>query len=638
MSDTNIRLWPGWEIVRPLGEGSYGKVFEINRRNGNYLERSAMKILHVPESQAELDQFRMNGLTEENTERYLWRNVEKIRDEIGVMQQFVGYSNIVSYEDYLIQKQENGVGWDILIRMELLTPLQDYMKIHPFSEKEVLKLGLDISQALMICHGAGVIHRDIKPQNIFVNKQGFFKLGDFGISRSMPEQLGELSFKGTVSYMAPETFAMKGTDARSDIYSLALVLYRFLNGGKEPFLTSSGFTPEDLELARRRRLSGMPLPAPQFGSAGLQRVLAIALSPDPALRYQTAADFHAALKRVAEGKTVGIASSGPFVRITSLLRKLTDSAGAGRGDGLFKNRRLLIAIAAICVCVIAGVLFYYTYQAAHSTLSYRVSNEIEKVQMAMHTHQWEEATCTEPKTCSVCGKTEGEALGHKWKKATCEEPKICSVCGETEGEALGHKWKPATCTEPKTCSVCKKTEGIELGHDWRPATCIKPKTCRSCGKTEGVAMGHDWKEATYDTPKMCSRCKETQGNVKGYIPYYVLEQGNWAEKDFDEHDYSITPWVFDKEIKKCRKLRVGYGVEAKEGNPLGIYECWVRSHGKWKMIGTVDVKEEEKAFEATFIIKPPIDIDAILFEPQKSYRDGHLSWASIYEFYEAQGE
>ena len=79
-----------------------------------------------------------------------------------------------------------------------------------------------------------------------------------------------------------------------------------------------------------------------------------------------------------------------------------------------------------------------------------------------HEHKWTEATCTEPRTCTECGKTEGEPLGHKWKEATCTEAKTCSVCGETEGEPLGHKWKEATCTEAKTCSVCGETEGEPL--------------------------------------------------------------------------------------------------------------------------------------------------------------------------------
>ena len=105
-----------------------------------------------------------------------------------------------------------------------------------------------------------------------------------------------------------------------------------------------------------------------------------------------------------------------------------------------------------------------------------------------HEHTWIEPTCTEPRTCSECGKTEGEPLGHKWEDATCTEPKICIVCGETEGEPRGHKWKDATCTEPKICTVCGEIEGKALGHDWKAATYDAPKTCRRCGKTEGEPL------------------------------------------------------------------------------------------------------------------------------------------------------
>lgn len=100
-------------------------------------------------------------------------------------------------------------------------------------------------------------------------------------------------------------------------------------------------------------------------------------------------------------------------------------------------------------------------------------------------HDWQEADCLNPKTCTLCDKTEGEALGHDWQKATCENPKTCDTCGETEGEALGHTWQDATCTQPKTCSACKETEGEALGHTWEEATYDAPKTCSVCVITEG---------------------------------------------------------------------------------------------------------------------------------------------------------
>lgn len=104
-------------------------------------------------------------------------------------------------------------------------------------------------------------------------------------------------------------------------------------------------------------------------------------------------------------------------------------------------------------------------------------------------HDWEEATCTESKTCTKCGEKEGESLGHEWQEATCMEPKTCSRCNAIEGEALGHEWTEATCIEPKTCARCGVTEGGTSEHNWQNATYTEPKTCSVCGKTKGKPLG-----------------------------------------------------------------------------------------------------------------------------------------------------
>ena len=80
-------------------------------------------------------------------------------------------------------------------------------------------------------------------------------------------------------------------------------------------------------------------------------------------------------------------------------------------------------------------------------------------------HEWQDATCTSPRTCIKCGETEGEALGHEWQDATCTSPQICIKCGETEGEALGHEWQDATCTSPQICIKCGEIEGEALKHN-----------------------------------------------------------------------------------------------------------------------------------------------------------------------------
>ena len=108
---------------------------------------------------------------------------------------------------------------------------------------------------------------------------------------------------------------------------------------------------------------------------------------------------------------------------------------------------------------------------------------------------------------AACGECE-----HDWEKATCEEPKTCSECGETKGEAKGHDWVDATCEEPKTCSKCGETEGEPAEHVWTTATCEDASYCENCSHPNTDALGHDWEDATYDAPKTCSRCGETEGD------------------------------------------------------------------------------------------------------------------------------
>ncbi len=253
-----------------------------------------------------------------------------------------------------------------------------------------------------------------------------------------------------------------------------------------------------------------------------------------------------------------------------------------------------------------------------------------------HTHEWISATCTKPKTCRICGVTEGKASEHKWVDATCTAPRTCSECGLTEGEALGHKWKDATCTAPRTCSECGLTEGEALGHKWEDATCTQPRTCSVCKATDGEALGHDWIPATYDSPMTCERCGTTQGNVKGYVSSDELLKGAFGgEISFGV--FNTHAFEFENELKKCRKIVFGISIAESSGDPFGEYGVWGRSHGDWKRLGTLNVEAEGEVYYDTFIIDPAIDIDAIICLPVDD--PGHeVTWQSTFHFYEAQVE
>ena len=126
-----------------------------------------------------------------------------------------------------------------------------------------------------------------------------------------------------------------------------------------------------------------------------------------------------------------------------------------------------------------------------------------------HQHVWKEATCTEPKTCTECGETEGSPLGHTWAAATCTAPKTCTVCGATEGNPLEHTWVEATCTTPKTCSVCGETEGGLAEHDLNSTG-----KCRVCGEQVGFALNMS-NYGQYLKFKF-EQNKDVSGNITGF--------------------------------------------------------------------------------------------------------------------------
>ena len=116
-------------------------------------------------------------------------------------------------------------------------------------------------------------------------------------------------------------------------------------------------------------------------------------------------------------------------------------------------------------------------------------------------HQWKDATCQAPKTCELCGITEGEPIPHEWLAATCTEPRTCFVCKLTEGEANGHNWENATCIVAETCSVCGETRGDPLGHVLTNTAQTREATCAQIGLIEGTCTRCN-KMLTEETPTL----------------------------------------------------------------------------------------------------------------------------------------
>ena len=312
-----------WRIKRFIGAGSYGRVFEIERRDEfDTVYTGALKAVTIPASQGELDEILADGMDMNGASTYFRDYVKELNREIALMSKLKGHSNIVSYEDHKMFPHEDGVGWDILIRMELLTPITSYLKEnHTFTRREVIQLGMDLCKALEICQRYNIIHRDIKPANIFISETEDFKLGDFGVARIASASTGASTRAGTVNYMAPEVFRGEKYTSNVDIYSLGLVMYQLLNNNRMPLYPPypQPITPSSRERAQAQRLSGAALPPPANAEGRLAEIVLKACAPDPAQRYDSPTVMRQALEaiRYTEGEAKMIYPEGDTVPVPS---------------------------------------------------------------------------------------------------------------------------------------------------------------------------------------------------------------------------------------------------------------------------------------------------------------------------------
>ena len=296
-----------WYITKQLGAGSYGKVFEIQRTDAldGTVYRGALKAITIPSSPEELQSvLDEDGLDRQGASSYFRETVVALNREIALMNKVKGHSNIVSYEDHDVIEHTDGIGWDILIRMELLTPISQYFKqFDTIPRQAVLRLGIDLCRALEVCEKYSIIHRDIKPANIFISDTGDFKLGDFGVARTASASTGASTFAGTVNYMAPEVFRREKYTASVDTYSLGLVMYQLLNANRMPFYPPypQPLTALAKERAHDRRLAGEPLPDPVNASGPLADILRKACAPAPADRFASPTEMRLALEAVLRG-------------------------------------------------------------------------------------------------------------------------------------------------------------------------------------------------------------------------------------------------------------------------------------------------------------------------------------------------
>ncbi|HEX8925299.1 MAG TPA: protein kinase, partial [Terriglobales bacterium] len=267
-----------YRLLEKIGKGGMGEVY---RAHDEHLDREvAIKVLPQGtwENDAARRDFRQEALT-------LSR---------------LNHPNIATVHDFDSQQ-----GVDFLVT-ELIPgfPLNERLTTGPLREDEVLRLAVQLTEGIAAAHGQGVIHRDLKPSNLLVTPEGRLKILDFGLAQPLPGARNSSStasstevaaLAGTLAYMSPEQLRGETVDARSDIYSLGVVMYE-ISTARRPFESTVATTLIDAIF------HAVPLPPSRWRpglSSALEEIILKCLEKEPGHRFQSAQELLTDLRRAS---------------------------------------------------------------------------------------------------------------------------------------------------------------------------------------------------------------------------------------------------------------------------------------------------------------------------------------------------
>ena len=279
-----IGSWAHLELIERLGGGTFGDVYRAWDR---HLEREvALKLLRAERADEDLNSSRIA-----NEGRLLAR---------------IRHANVVCVHGVAVHDQRVGL-WMELVRGVTLE--QQLASNGPFSAREAALIGIDLCRALAAIHGAGLIHRDVKAQNVMREDGGRIVLMDLGTGREADSRIakGVPELAGTPLYLAPEIFLGSAASARTDLYSLGVLLYHLVTGS----FPVRAATVDDLQArhaengAVRLRDARADLPT------AFVRVIDHAIAAEPAKRYQSAGELEAGLVESLDDTSPALAPPQP---------------------------------------------------------------------------------------------------------------------------------------------------------------------------------------------------------------------------------------------------------------------------------------------------------------------------------------
>lgn len=282
-------LWGEWRSTKLLRQGAYGKVYLMEKVELGQRYYAAVKHFSIPDASGKSETLDAGSLAGDDVSlnEYYQQLVDNHITEINLNYRLKS-NNIASYDAHQVISREQEPGFDILIKMEFLTSLKSYTMSHAMAVRDVARLGEDISAALTVVQQEKVHHWGIKQDDIFVSKDGVYKLSDIG---------GDKAAKGASSFISPEAARGEEGGYCAGLYSLGLILYRLMNNNRGPFLPQSAIRVTDKmnKSAHKRRMEGEALPPPALADEAMGRIILKACAYEPGDRWESAEQLRDAL-------------------------------------------------------------------------------------------------------------------------------------------------------------------------------------------------------------------------------------------------------------------------------------------------------------------------------------------------------
>ncbi len=283
-----------WYVDSKIAEGRHSKVFKVYKTVNGVTEFLALKTLKFPANDKELSRVIESGKYKTVGE-YLETIENAVTDNMNRMLALRNCPNIVRFDNFTIVKESSC--FYVVMLMELLSPFSEKVRVNDITTEQAVKICCDLCSAAEGFRSIGIMHHQIKPENIYVDSEGNFKLGDFGISNIAGRGKTEAS-----PYMAPEVYKEAAYDTTSDIYAIGVLLYKLLNNNRLPFLPEypNPVSLSDREIAFEKQMRGESIPAPANADAEMARLISKALAHRQSDRFFSPLLMKAELGRYME--------------------------------------------------------------------------------------------------------------------------------------------------------------------------------------------------------------------------------------------------------------------------------------------------------------------------------------------------